>query len=275
MTVELLPDELLAFQRFIYRFYHAYGRHHLPWRQNVSPYQILVSETMLQQTQVERVIPKFLAFIDRFPTPEVLAQSSVSEVIRLWQGLGYNRRGLNLQRAAQVLVTQFQGNIPSETEKLLSLPGVGPYTASAIQVFAFNLPQIVIETNIRTVMLYHFFHGAYNVSDQELSLLVEQAMDRENSRHWYSALMDYGTYLKQVIPNPSRQSKHYVKQSRFVGSLRQVRGQILKTIARQPRTETELGIQLPFEPTKIDAALSQLISEGFLQRKQGKIQLAE
>lgn len=269
------PQEISQFQAFIQRYYQNYSRRNLPWRQDYDPYKILISEIMLQQTQVERVVPKFLAFLRAFPTVYDLANSSPAQVIIQWQGLGYNRRGLNLQRAAQKIVTDFQGQVPSETDDLLSLPGIGPYTAAAIQAFAFNQPSIVIETNIRTVLIYHFFPQAYDVEDKDLRELLEVSLDQKNPRAWYSALMDYGTYLKQVLPNPSRRSKQYVKQSKFEGSLRQVRGGILKIATKGPISQSKLYFHLPFAPEKLDLALEQLIKEGFLTPKQGKIRLNE
>lgn len=271
----LSSQEIASFQRFIHRYYQQYGRTQLPWRSSYDPYQVLVSEIMLQQTQVERVIPKFLAFLEVFPTVEALATASPAAVIRQWQGLGYNRRGLNLQRAAAKIVSDFGSQVPSDTENLVSLPGIGPYTASAIQAFAFNQPSLVIETNIRTIMIYHFFHGAYKVEDKAVLELVEATLDLSQPRQWYSALMDYGAYLKQVMPNPSRQSKTYVKQSKFEGSLRQVRGAILKQLTLKAQTPAELASNLAFEAPKISQALEQLMTEGFLEQKQGRIQLTQ
>lgn len=269
----LNSQEIKKFQAFIKRYYANHGRNTLPWRQDFEPYKVMVSEIMLQQTQVERVIPKFEAFMEVFSTVSALAAASPSDVIRQWQGLGYNRRGLNLQRAAQKIVADFEGTVPSDTESLLSLPGIGPYTTAAIQAFAFNQPSLVIETNIRTIMIYHFFPEAYDVDDQDVLPLIEVTLDRENPREWYSALMDYGTYLKQVLPNPSRRSKHYVKQSKFEGSLRQVRGAILKIIAQKALSEKQLKTKLPFEAERVEKALEQLVLEGFLEYHKGKVQL--
>src|SRR5690606_19684362 len=148
-----------AFSTLVYEHYKTRGRHSLPWRLTRDPYAILVSEIMLQQTQADRVIPKYTSFLKKFPTVESLAGAKQADVLREWKGLGYNRRGLNLKRAAQSLVRDFKGVVPRETSALTSLPGVGPYTASAVQAFAFNIPSIVIETNIRTVYIKHFFEG--------------------------------------------------------------------------------------------------------------------
>lgn len=261
----MTSTEINQFQSFILRFHSDYGRHHLPWRITQSAYYTLVSEIMLQQTQVDRVIPKFNQFVSAFPSLQSLATATVANVIKHWQGLGYNRRGLNLQRAAQMVCNQYSGQIPSSTEELLSLPGIGPYTASAIQVFAFNQPSIVIETNIRAVYIHHFFNQSYSVNDSDLLPLVEKTMWKENPRIWYSALMDYGTHLKKVLPNPSRRSHHYVKQTKFNGSMRQVRGAILSAVTQyEPITKAKLETETGFETKKLSLALENLIKEGFL-----------
>lgn len=267
-------QQIKQFQSFILRFYTDHGRHHLPWRVEQSPYNVLVSEIMLQQTQVERVIPKFNQFISALPTVESLAHTTIANVIIHWQGLGYNRRGLNLQRAAQAICDRYDGVVPSSTSDLLSLPGVGPYTASAIQAFAFNQPSTVIETNIRAVFIYHFFNQSYSVTDDDLLPLIEQTLFTENPRIWYSALMDYGTYLKKVLPNPSRQSHHHTQQSKFAGSMRQVRGKILSAVsAYQPITIKRLETEVDIDAEKFTIALDNLIKEGFLTNSRDHISL--
>jgi len=264
------------FQGFVNRYYQSYGRHDLPWRGNYEPYQVLVSELMLQQTQVDRVVPKFSSFMERFSTLESLASSPVADVVRQWQGLGYNRRGLLLQRASQVILKDFQGIVPSETSQLLALPGIGPYTAAAVQAFAFNLPAVVIETNIRTVYISHFFHESYNIEDSELVPMIQKSIDLSSPRLWYSALMDYGTYLKSVLPNPSRKSKTYAKQSRFVGSNRQVRGAILTRLASSVKmSEVELIESLSFTYERLKPALAQLLKEGFIEYETTFIRLKQ
>lgn len=274
MPADFDPQYIPKFRKFILSFSNRFGRHDLPWRQDFDPYRILVSEIMLQQTQVERVIPKFNDFLSAFPSTQKLATAPIAEVIRHWQGLGYNRRGLNLQRAAQKIEGDFNGQVPTELDDLLSLPGIGPYTSAAIQAFAFNKTSLVIETNIRAVMLYHFFHGAYNVNDLEILDLVKATLDRENPRHWYGALMDYGTYLKQTFPNPTRRAKQYVKQSSFVGSRRQLRGQILRAITIKPARLADLQATLEFPADTISAVVMELIKEGFLELKNDRLQLA-
>lgn len=266
------------FQSYIYRWFERYGRHDLPWRQDYDPYHIMVSEIMLQQTQVERVIPKFNQFLANFPTANHLAAATTAEVLKNWRGLGYNRRALNLQRAAQAIVNEKGGQVPSTRDELLSLPGIGPYTASAIAAFAFNQPSLVIETNIRTIFIYHFFPDRLEVSDAELEPLVQATLDEVSPRKWYSALMDYGTHLKSVLPNPSRRSKHYTRQSSFAGSNRQLRGALLRHLTLKDELSiSELLDTIPerqlFDQTQITKAIDTLIKEGFIESDTLKLHL--
>lgn len=253
-------QEIESFQRYITQWYHQYGRHSLPWRLTTDPYAILVSELMLQQTQVSRVIAKYEVFLKRFPNLKSLKSSSLADVLIFWQGLGYNRRAKFLWQLAQA--TQI---LPSSQAELEKLPGIGPYTASAICAFAFNKPTSMIETNIRSVFLYHFFPTDVKVSDNQLLPLITTSIDQLNTRQWYWALMDYGNYLKSVLPNPNRRSKQHTIQSKFEGSSRQVRGEIIKILTQQKvidRTllfETLTSNQLFFEE-----ALEQLLTEGFI-----------
>jgi A/G-specific adenine glycosylase len=271
-------QQVTAFQRFIHTWFERHGRHHLPWRQDFDPYKVMVSEIMLQQTQVERVIPKFEQFITSFPTSKALATASTAHLLQHWQGLGYNRRALNLQRAAQAIEQQWGGVVPTAKDDLLALPGIGPYTASAIRTFAFNQPEVVIETNIRTIFIYHFFPNHNQVTDQQLEPLITMTLDHTKPRQWYSALMDYGTHLKSVLPNPTRRSKHYTKQSRFVGSNRQLRGAVLKQLTlKEQLSDAELLDTIPerqlFDSAQISAAIETLTKEGFIERVGSLIQL--
>ncbi len=183
---------------------------------------------MLQQTQAPRVVQKYEEFIKKFPTIKSLAKARLKTVLKLWQGLGYNRRALNLQRAAQEIVKVFKSRFPKDTKTLQSLPGVGPATAGDIMAFAFNKAEVVIETNIRTVFIHHFFKDQKNIHDNDIIPLIKKTLDHTNPREWYYALMDYGAMLKKTIPNPSRRSQHYTKQSPFKGSNREIRSKILK-----------------------------------------------
>src|SRR6185312_9536719 len=231
---------LVSFKHTVWKFYRAHGRGHLPWRQTREPYKILVSEIMLQQTQVERVIPKYKSFLKKFPTARALAKATNKDVLLEWQGLGYNRRALALKRAAEAVVSDFGGKFPQTLEELLTLPGVGRATAGDLLAFAFNKPAIVIETNIRTVFIHHFLRDKKNIPDKQILELIEKTLDKKRPREWYYALMDYGAHLKKTLGNNATRSKHYKKQSTFKGSNRELRSHILKLILAKPQKKTDL-----------------------------------
>lgn len=236
--------DLQQFQEIVWDYYAKHARD-LPWRSSEAdgsfdPYKIMVSEIMLQQTQVSRVIPKYEQFLTRFPNVSALADAQLGEVISVWQGLGYNRRAKYLQLAAKQVVREFGGMLPASVEKLEALPGIGKNTAAAICAYAFNQSVSFIETNIRSVYIHHFFNDTEQVHDKDILKFVEQTCDQEMPREWYWALMDYGSYLKSSIGNMSRQSKAYVKQSKFEGSRRQIRGNVLRYLSEGPHTEKDL-----------------------------------
>lgn len=259
-------QEQLRFQKTVWDHYRARGRHDLPWRLTCDPYRIAVSEIMLQQTQVARVIPKYTAFVKVFPTITALAAAPINEVLKHWQGLGYNRRALYLKKLATEITTEHQGNFPRGYRELLSLPGIGPYTAGAIAAFAFNEPVAIIETNIRTVFLRHFFQERTKVPDRHILPLVAATLPPDNPREWYYALMDYGAYLKVSEGNNAAQSLHYTRQSTFKGSNRQLRGVIIALATKKKKITNSLVQKsvAGFSVERIAAALEQLEAEGFL-----------
>lgn len=246
----------------------------MPWRQDTRPYYVLVSEIMLQQTQVDRVIPKFEAFISRFPDIDALAAASLADVLTLWSGLGYNRRAKFLHEAAKMIANDFEGKFPNTREELMSLPGVGANTAGAIMAYSFNQPVVFIETNVRTVYFHHFFDDDTTVSDTQLKDLVERTVDTEHPREWYWAIMDYGTYLKRQGAGKINKSAHYKKQSALKGSVREVRGLILKVLTQNTLTEPELREQMPDDP-RFDVALAGLLRDGLVRETAGTLHLAE
>ncbi|MGB4768771.1 MAG: hypothetical protein WBP22_05985 [Candidatus Saccharimonas sp.] len=245
----------------------------MPWREDTRPYYVLVSELMLQQTQVSRVIPKFDAFIARFPDEVALASASLAEVVQLWQGLGYNRRAKFLHLAAQMIVQEFEGAFPTSVTDILRLPGVGKNTAGAILAYAFNTPAVFVETNVRTVYIHHFFADNFSVTDKEIEELVEATIDRENPRRFYQNLMDYGTWLKASGVRNIAQSHHYKKQSPLKGSVREIRGQIVALLASGELSETSLRQALPHDE-RYAVALAGLIRDGLVTQSHNRVRLA-
>lgn len=246
---------IVSFRRIVWAHYKKGGRHDLPWRKTRDPYKILVSEMMLQQTQVSRVIPKYTSFLKKFPTARALARASLPEVLREWSGLGYNRRAKYLHDTAREIIMIYHNNFRSALEH--PLPGVGPYTKAAVETFAFNMPNALVETNIRTVFIHHFFPHTQQIPDREITVYARKAAEGQDPRRWHWALMDYGAYLKQTGVRNNEKSKHYTKQSKFKGSLREVRGAILKAQHAGKSLEA-----LKFPKAKIKTALASLKRDG-------------
>ena len=249
-SIVLLNNKSIKkFQKTIWDFYKN-NKRDFPWRTTKNPYHILISEVMLQQTQAERVVVYYQKFIKYFPNFTSLAKAKFSQIYPLWQGLGYNRRALALQKTAQKAVQEYKGKLPQDISLLEEFPGIGPYTARAISIFSFNTPVACIETNIRRVFIHHFFplrHSsgqAKKIDDREILAVAEQTLDKKNSREWHWALMDYGAYLKSTVPNPNRRHKNYSIQSTFEGSLRQIRGTALKMLSVRPMDINELTERL-------------------------------
>lgn len=271
----ITPALIAKFQGTIFSYYRKHGRD-LPWRHTTDPYHILVSEIMLQQTQVERVIKKYPEFIHAFPTCPDLAEAPLPDVLRIWQGMGYNRRAIALKGCAEKMVKDHGGTVPADPDLLITFPGIGRATACSIAAFAFNRPVVFIETNIRRVFIHFFFEGRENVSDFEILPLASRTLYGKNPREWYSALMDYGAMLKSAVPNPNRRSARYTRQPAFAGSDREIRGVIIKTLLESPNLGWgELVRRTGREPERVRRILGDLAREGFLTRGRDGIQLRE
>ena len=256
-----------AFRQMVLSHYEQYGRD-MAWRNTTDPYQILVSEIMLQQTQVERVNSKFPEFIRAFPDFAALAAAPLGNVLTVWQGMGYNRRAIALQKCAIRVMTEYNGILPADVDILATFPGIGRATASSIAAFAFNMPVVFIETNIRRVFIHFFFSGTDRVSDRDILPLVKKALYRKNPRVWYWALMDLGSALKKTVPNPNRRSVHYTRQSAFDGSDRKIRGALLKIVLKDHfLEEEEIIARVPEDRQRTKRILCDLEEEGFIQRK--------
>ena len=243
----------------------------MPWRETDNPYKILVSEVMLQQTQVARVLPKYKEFLKEFPTLQSLAKTPDGKLLKVWRGLGYWKRALSLKKAAKEIIKSHEEKFPENPKDLQKLPGIGPYTAGAIACFAFQNKDAFLDTNIRRVYLHFFFPKKKDVSDKEILHIAEKAVWKKNPRQWHYALFDYGaTVLKDKKIN--KQSKHYSKQSRFEGSLRSFRTKVMRFLLDQPnQTATASKIQRllkkaksPYVPEKILASLEK---DGLIKKK--------
>ena len=265
-------QKIRRFRNFIYAFY-ARNRRSLPWRNTRDPYRILVSEIMLQQTQVVRVLEKYKKFIKVFPTVKALANAEFADVVRVWRGLGYNRRALALKRTAETIVQRYNGIVPRDAELLAGLPGIGKTTARAICAFAFNQPTVFVETNIRSVFIHYFFNRECRVADDRIITLVGKTLDVKDPRAWYSALMDYGAYLKKLFENPCRRSTRYHIQSPFEGSDRQIRGLVLKILVSKKSgfTEAELIRKIGRTRERVKPILYKLTDEGLIRRREGRL----
>ena len=260
-----MSPNLSKLRETVWEYYRDHARD-LPWRHDPSPYQVVVSEIMLQQTQVARVLERYPRWLQRFPDFETLAAASVVEVLDEWQGMGYNRRGLWLRQIAQAVVNDYTRELPTDPTLLQKLPGIGPNTAGSIAAFAFNAPVVFIETNIRRVFIHELFADEVGIDDKQLMPLITEALDRDDPREWYYALMDYGAYLAKTVPNPNRRSKHHTVQSKFEGSRRQLRGEILRQLLERSRLLSEFEI----DDERLPSVLEALVGEGFVTYREGR-----
>jgi len=268
-------NEMVNFKREIWAHYRRAGRGTLPWRHTRDPYAVLISEVMLQQTQVTRVEEYYKKFLKQFPDFSALARARNTAVLATWQGLGYNRRAIFLKRTAEIVVEQYGGHLPHDRATLESLPGIGKGTSGSLMAFAFNEPEIFIETNIRRVFIHFFFKKRKRVTDAELERYIKSSVDRKNPREWYWALMDYGTAMRAAgavmkVVNPNRRSAHYKKQSAFEGSDRELRGKIMSSTLAAARNKIQtnrLLEELSISRIRLDKVITGLEKEGFVVRK--------
>ncbi|MHB8163833.1 MAG: A/G-specific adenine glycosylase [Methanoregula sp.] len=262
--------DISLFQKMVLDYYRDHGRP-MAWRDTTDPYRIFVSEIMLQQTQVERVTVKYPEFLAAFPDFRTLAQAPLADILAVWQGMGYNRRAISLQKSAQRVMDEYGGTLPADVDTLATFPGIGRATASSICAFAFNMPVVFIETNIRRVFIHFFFSETATVSDTEILPLAEKSVYQENPRVWYWALMDLGTALKKNGVNPNRKSAHYAKQSPFEGSDRKIRGRIIALLLKTPElTIDEIVAMISEEPDRIFRIIKALENEGFISCSQNR-----
>jgi A/G-specific adenine glycosylase len=262
-------------KKSVWDYYGIHKRNQLPWRKKITPYRIWISEVMLQQTQADRVIGFFNEWMKQFPTIEILSNAPQSEILKLWKGLGYNSRALRIKKTAEIIMKDYRGIFPKTYNEILMLPGIGPYTAGAISAFAYNRSIEIIETNIRRVYIHHFFSDKKSIHDKDLLPLIKETVDDTNPREWYWALMDYGSHLSKVIPNPNKKSRHYTVQKKFKGSDRQIRGKILEILLEKNTISINSIFEkiqnLSSDNDRIEIIISAMEQEGFLTIKKDKI----
>lgn len=298
-----------TFQKKILDWY-AENKRDLPWRKNRDPYSILVSEIMLQQTQVNRVIPKYEAWFRKFPTINNLAKAKVSDVLALWSGLGYNRRVLNLKKTAEIIVEKYKGKFPQDEKELLELSGIGIYTARALLCFAFDQQIAVVDTNIRKVILTQFSisrhceevrrvtskkevllegsnpigiqlydgdcraHSSLAMTEKEVQDIADHLLPKGKAYEWNQALMDYSsTVLREhKIPIP--------KQSKFIGSHRYYRGRVIKALIQYQKIPiAKMGKLIKKDYTEAENVwlkklVGTLADEGFIVIHEGYVTLS-
>ena len=260
----------------------------LPWTQCGSPWAVLVSEIMLQQTQVARVIPAWERFLSRFPTPSACAIAPLDEVIRLWEGLGYHRRAVNLHRAANAIVVDYGGEVPSEVDALSHLPGVGAYTARAVASFAFGVPVGVLDTNVGRVLARAVV--GRSLARAEAQALADEVAGAKDSAVLNQALLDLGAQYCTARPrcsscpvrrtccwagegdDPATASAAVSRaQPRFEGSRRQRRGQLLAAMCDRPLTLDHATSLVGSEAHDI---LQDLIRDHLVTQRAGRFRLA-
>ena len=274
--MKVSEKEIKKFQKTVWDYYKTSARINLPWRKDINPYRIWVSEIMLQQTQVDRVVSFFDTWMKLFPTIQKLANASQIDVLKQWKGLGYNSRAIRMKQAAQVIMNDYKGKFPSNYAELQKLPGIGPYTAGAISAFANNQPIAIIETNIRRVFIHHFFADQTDVRDEDILKLVVLSIDKSNPREWYWALMDYGSFLGRTLNikgkkyNPNIQSKHYTKQSKFEGSDREIRSNILRLLLENNNSISKIKLmneikRFSTDLERLKKIMNQMEKEGYFE----------
>lgn len=265
MTLSLNSQNIERFRQQIFDFYQL-NRRSFPWRETTDRYAVMVSEIMLQQTQADRVVGKFLAWMDTFPDTETLASATLREVLILWSGLGYNSRGQRLQNCAKVIMERFDGVVPARPELLKTLPGIGEYTCRSIPVFADNLDVAAVDTNIRRIII-HEFALPEDTPKPEIQSVAEQLLAKGRSREWHNALMDYGS-----LNLTSRRTgiRSLTKQSKFQGSKRWYRGRLLKElVASESLFVEELEEKYGDCPWGLQGIIDGLVREGLVDEDEG------
>jgi A/G-specific adenine glycosylase len=259
------PARLAALQKLLLEWYADNGRD-LPWRHTTDPYAVLVSEVMLQQTQVPRVVARYPAFLERFPTLESLAAAPLPDVLAAWLGLGYNNRALRLKRCAEGVPDHHR--LPDDLEGLRALPGVGAYTARAVLIFAYNADLAAVDANVRRV-LTHELDLPRDLSLAELQAVAEAALPHGRSRDWHNALMDYGSL---VLTARATGIAPLSRQKPFAGSHRQRRARLLRRLLeRGPLSVADAAAALDLTVADCRAVVDSLAADGLVALRRGRV----
>ena len=256
-------QDIELFRQKIFEFYRLHGRS-FPWRETTDRYAVMISEIMLQQTQAERVVPRFEEWLRHFPDCEHLSSASLREVLSLWSGLGYNSRAVRLHRCANLIMDSFGGIVPSRPEILKTLPGIGEYTSRSIPVFADNLDTAAVDTNIRRIMI-HEFGLPEDIGPAALQQEAEAFVPHGRSREWHNALMDYGSL---VLTSKKTGIRPLTKQSKFQGSRRWYRGKLVKELINTGEMFLEeISEKYASCPWDLEEIINDLITEGVVERQ--------
>lgn len=263
-------EKIKRFQKKIFSFYEK-NRRDLPWRNTVDPYKILLSELMLQQTQVKRVVFYYEKWLTQWPTIHALASASRLEVLQMWMGLGYNTRAVNLHTTARIIATKFDGNVLKAMKEYKQLPGIGRYTSQAVQIFSTNADLVTVDTNIRRIFISEFKLPTKS-SEKELWNLAEKCLPLGKSRDWHNALMDYGA-LHLTAQKTGIKPK--TQQTPFEGSDRQIRAKILRCLLQKSMPLSELEESFLLEQKRLRPILDKMVHEKIIMKRNTTYQLKE
>jgi len=267
MRLELNSQKIELFRHKIFDFYRL-NRRSFPWRESSDRYAVMISEIMLQQTQAERVVPKYTAWLQHFPDVAALASAQLKDVLAMWSGLGYNSRAVRLHRSASIILECFGGIVPSTPELLKKLPGIGEYTCRSIPVFADNFDVAAVDTNIRRILI-HEFMLAEDIAPINLQQVADAVLPRGQSREWHNALMDYGALL---LTSKRSGIRSLSRQSTFLGSKRWYRGRLVHDLVRSKTLFLEeIKERYGDCPWNLDEIISDLIAEGVVEQTRNAV----
>lgn len=269
LAEKVSSKKIREFQTFLFNWW-GDNKRDFPWRETQDPYRVMVAEFMLQQTQAERVVPKYIEFLKAFPSMESLAGARKRDVLKHWLGLGYNRRALWLQEACERILSL--GEFPRSHEELRQFRGIGSYTSRSILIFAFNVDLAAVDTNVRRVLIHEGFVTP-DLGERALLRVAELLVPKGRSRDWHNALMDYGA-MEVTSRTTGIRAKN--RQLRFKGSVREVRGRLLRSVVKQGVVEVDhISKEWNVPREVLDKAIRGLLNEGILLEEEGRLFLRD